>query len=107
MPNLRGREVPKDQAAEQERSGRDCNTESDEFDFGSAEEAECGPAEMSGSGQKGSSGRREPKPTIHRGDDAIEGEKTEDELETANSGKCEYRSEEADSVRMFDSDTLN
>ena len=44
---------------------------------------------------------------MHRGDDAIEGEKTEDELETANSDESENRSEEAESVRMFDSDTLN
>ena len=107
VPNLRGRTVPNDQAREQERSG-DRDTESDvEFDFGSAEEAERGPAEMSGNGQKGSSRRREPKPTIHRRDDAIEGEKTEDELETANSDESENRSEGADSVRMFDSDTLN
>ena len=41
MLNLRGRTVPNDQAREQERSGRDRDTESDEeFDFGSAEEAE-------------------------------------------------------------------
>ena len=44
---------------------------------------------------------------MHGGDDAIEGEKTEDELETANSDESENRSEVADSVRMFDSDTLN
>ena len=93
VPNLRGRRVSRDQAREQERSGRDRDTESDdEFDFGSAEEAERGPAGKSGSGRKGSSRRREPKPTIHRGDDAIKGEN---------------RSEEAESVRMFDSDTLN
>ena len=79
----------------------------DEFDLGSAEEAERGPAEKSGYGQKGSSQRGEPKPTMHRGNDAIEGEKTEDELETANSDESENRSEGADSVRMFDSDTLN
>ena len=102
VPNLRGREVPKDQAAEHERSGRDDTESSDEFDLGSAEEAERGPAEMSSYGQKGSSQRREPKPTMHRGDDAIEGEKTEDELETANSDKSENRSEVADSFRMFD-----
>ena len=41
------------------------------------------------------------------GDDAIEGEKTEDEFETANSDESENRSEQAESVRMFDSDTLN
>ena len=42
MPNLRGRKAL-DQAADQERSGRDCDTESDdEFDLGSAEEAERG-----------------------------------------------------------------
>ena len=61
MPNLRGRTVPNrivpnDQAREQERSGRDRDTESDvEFDFGSAEEAEGGSAKKFGSGQKGSS----------------------------------------------------
>ena len=108
VPNLRGRKFPKDQAAEHERSGRDCDTESDvEFDLGSAEEAERGPAEKSRYGQNGSSQRREPKPTMHRGDDAIEGEKTEDELETANSDESENRSEEAESVRMCDSDMLN
>ena len=108
VPNLRGRTVPNDQAREQERSGTDRDTESDEeFDFGLAEEAKGGSAEKSGSGQKGSSRRREPKATMHWGKDAIEGEKTEDELETANSNKSENRSEEAESVRMFDSDTLN
>ena len=44
---------------------------------------------------------------MHGGDDAIEGEKTEDELETTNSDESKNRSEEAESVRMFDSDTLN
>ena len=91
-----------------ERSGRDRDTESDvEFDFGSAEETERGPAEKSGCGQKGSNRRREPKPAMHRGDDAIKGEKTEDELETVNSDESENRSEIAESVRMFDSDMLN
>ena len=86
VPNLRGRTVPKDQAREKERRGRDHDTESDaEFDFGSAEEAEGGSAEKFGSGQKGSSQRREPKPTKHGGDDTIKGEKAEDELEIANS----------------------
>ena len=42
-----------------------------------------------------------------KGDDAIKGEKTEDELETANSDESENQSEGAESVRMFDSDTLN
>ena len=58
VPNLRGRTVtvPNDQAREQERSGKDRDTESDdEFDFGSAEEAEGGSAEKSGCGQRGSS----------------------------------------------------
>ena len=56
VPNLRGRRVPDDQAREQERNGKDRDTESDdEFDFGSAKEAERGPADKSGSGQKGSS----------------------------------------------------
>ena len=44
---------------------------------------------------------------MHGGDDAIEGEETEDELETANSDESENRSEEAKSIQMFDSDTLN
>ena len=105
---MRGRTVPNDQAREQERSG-DRDIESDaEFDFGSAEEAEDGPAEKFGSGQKGSSRRREPKQTTHGEDDAIEGEKTDsDELETSNSDESENRSEVAESVRMFDSNTLN
>ena len=52
VPNLRGREflreVPKDHGREQERSGRDRDAESDdEFDFGSAREAEGGSAEES------------------------------------------------------------
>ena len=69
------RSAPEDQAVEQGRSGRDRDTESDdEFDFGSAEEAERGLAEKSESGQKGRSRRREPKPTTHGEDDAIEGE---------------------------------
>ena len=46
-------------------------------------------------------------PTKHGGDDAIKGEKTEDELETANSDESKNRSEEAESVGMFDLDTLN
>ena len=44
---------------------------------------------------------------MHEGDDAIEGEKTEDKLETANSDESKNRTEGAESVRMFDSDTLN
>ena len=42
---------------------------------------------------------------MHGGDDAIKGDKTEDELETANSDESENQSEVAESVRMFDSDT--
>ena len=75
--------------------------------FASAEEAKGGSAEESDIGLKGNSRRKEPKPTMHGGDDAIKGEKTEDELETANSDESENRSEVADSVQMFDSDTLN
>ena len=46
VPNLRGRTISRDREREQERSGRDRDTESDdEFDFGSAEEAEGGSAE--------------------------------------------------------------
>ena len=37
---------------------------------------------------------------MHGGDDAIEGEKTEDELETANSDESENRLEVAESVRI-------
>ena len=56
VPNLRGRRVSRDQAREQERCGKDRDTESDaEFGFGSAEEAEGGSAEKSGSDQKGNS----------------------------------------------------
>ena len=90
VPNLRGRKVPEDRAREQERRGRGHDTESDDkYEFGLAEEAEVEsveevdgvPAEKSEGGQKGSSRREEPKPTEH----AMEGEKTEDELETTNS----------------------
>ena len=35
------------------------------------------------------------------------GKETEDELETTNSDESENRSEQAESVRMFDSNTLN
>ena len=45
--------------------------------------------EESESGHKGSTRKKEPKPTKHGGDDAIMGEKTEDELETANSDESE------------------
>ena len=38
---------------------------------------------------------------------AIKGEKIEDKLEKANSDESEKQSEVAESVRMFDSDTLN
>ena len=106
MPNLRGRRVLRDRTRDQERSGRDRDTESDaEFDFRSAEEAEGGSAKESESRHKGSSGRKETKPTMHGGDDSIKGEKTEDELETTNSDESEIRPEVAESVRMFDSDT--
>ena len=105
VPNLRGRRV---RAREQERSGKDRDTESDaKFDFGSAEEAEGGSAEKFGCGQKGSSRRRKPKPTMHWEDAAIKGEKTEDKLDTGNSDESKNQSEDVESVRMFDSDTLN
>ena len=68
MPNLRGREVLQDYERKQERSGSHRDTESeDEFDFGSAEEAEGGSTEESESEHKGSSRRKEPKPTMHEG----------------------------------------
>ena len=44
---------------------------------------------------------------MHWGDDAIKGERTEDELETTNSDESENQSEVAELVRMFDSDKLN
>ena len=79
-------------------------------EFGSAEEAEVesteevegGPAEKSGTGQKGRRRRKESKPTEY----AKKGVETEDELETANS-ESEDRSEKAESDRRFDSDALN
>ena len=40
-------------------------------------------------------------------DDAMKGEKNQDKLETANSDESENQSEVAESVHMFDSDTLN
>ena len=40
--------------------------------------------EESESGHKGSSQKKDPKPTKYRGYDAIKGEKNEDKLETAN-----------------------
>ena len=104
--------IPKDRTKEQGRSGGGHHdTESDfNSEFGSAEEAEVesteevegGPAEKSGAGHKGSSRRKKPKPTKY----AKEGEKTDDELETANS-ESEDRSEKVESDRRFDSDTLN
>ena len=60
-----------------------------EFDFGSAEEVEGESAKESESGHKGSSRKKEPKPIMQGADDAIEGEKTEDKLETANSDESE------------------
>ena len=90
VPNLRGSRVSRDEGREKERSGRNPDTESDdEFDFGSVEEAESGSVEESKIGHKGSSRKEEPKPTMHGGDEAIKGEKTEDELETANSDESE------------------
>ena len=62
---------------------------------------------MSESGHKGSSQKKEPKPANHGGDEANKGGKIEDKLETANSDDSENRSEKAELVRMFDSNTLN
>ena len=111
VPNLRGRnvkDVPNDHTRGREvAADRDTESE-DEFDFRLAEEAEHGSAEEeSESGHKGSSRKKKLKPTNRGGDEAIKGEKTEDELETANSNERENRSKEAESVRMFDSDTRN
>ena len=108
MPNLRGREVPQDHGREQERSERDRDAESDdEFDFGLGEEAKGGTVEESESGRKGSTREKEPAPSKHEVDEAIKGEKTKDDFETANSDERENRSEEADSIRMFSSKTPN
>ena len=112
VPNLRGRDLrdlrgSNDQGREKE-DPKIRDTESNgKLDFRLAEEAEGGSAKESESGDKGSGRKKEPKPTKHGGDDAIKGEKTEDELETANSDESENRSKVAESVRMFDSDTLN
>ena len=65
------REVQKDLGREQERRGRDRGAESDdEFDFGSAKEAEGGSAKESENGRKGSSRNKEPKPAKKGGDEA-------------------------------------
>ena len=105
VPNLRGRDLKG--TTDQGREKEDPKNRDAEFDFGSAEEAEGGSAEESESGHKGSNRKKEPNPTKHGGDDAIKGEKTEDELETASSDESKNRSEVVESVRMFDSDTLN
>ena len=100
--------MAQDHGRKLERRGSHRDTKSDdEFDFGSAEEAEGRSAEESASGREGSNRKKEPKPAKHGGDEAIKGEKTKDELETANSDEREKRSEEADSVRVFGSETPN
>ena len=103
---LEGRDLPNDQGRERE-DPKDRDAESDDdFDFGSAEEAEVGSMEESESGHKGSSRKKEPMPIKLGRDDAIKGEKNEDELETVNSDESENRSNEAESVQMFNLDTL-
>ena len=98
MPNLRGRDVPNNHRREREVL-KDRNAESDgEFYYRSVEEAEGGSAEDSENGHKGSSQKKEPKKAKHGRDEIIKGEKTEDELKTANSDESENRSEEAESV---------
>ena len=55
VPNLGGRKVPQEHKRDQERSGSDHNTESnDEFDFVSAEEVGGGSTEVSVSVREGS-----------------------------------------------------
>ena len=101
-------EKPTGRLKERERGGKDRDAESDdEFDLGSAEEAEGGSAEESESGREGSSRKKETNPAKHGVDKAIKGKKTEDKLETTNSVESENRSEEANSVLMFDSETPN
>ena len=94
VPNLRGRyvrDVQNDHTRGRDISKRreapkDRNTESDdEFDFGLAEEAEGESTEDFEKGHKGSSRKKKLKQTKLGGDEAIKGEKTEDELETTNS----------------------
>ena len=98
MPNSRGREVPQDHRREQERSGSDRDAKSDDdFDFESVEEAEGGSAEESTSECGGNSRKEEPKPAEQGVDEANQGEKA----------KSENESETADSVRIFDLETLN
>ena len=86
-----------------------------------AEETEGGSAEEFENGREGSSRKKEPESAKHGRDEANKGEKaktetwsdvvkglkTKDELETANSVDSGNRSEEDDSVRMFDSKTPN
>ena len=86
-----------------------------------AKEEEGGSAEESESGREGNSRKKEPNPTKHGGDEANKGEKaltetwfdvvkglkTKDELETTHSDESRNRSEAADLVRMFDSETPN
>ena len=57
----------------------------------------------------GSNRKREPKPSKHGGDEGNKREKAKikDELETPYSDESGNRSEAADSVRMFDSETPN
>ena len=105
MPNLRGR-----------NSERSAKAESDEeFNFGTAEEAE--------DGYEGSNQRNVPKSksTKQGGGKAKKGRKArtwtyskvvksikiEDKLETANSGKRENELEATNSVEQFDSEELN
>ena len=114
VASLRRAELEGEKSLERPRKGarkerkRPQHTKSDdEFNFGSVEEAEGGSVEMSESGHKGSSQKKESKAVNHGGDEAIKGKKTEDELETANSDESENRSEEAESVQVFDSDTLS
>ena len=100
MPNLRGRKDPQDHEREQRRSRINHDAKSDdEFDFGSAEEAEGGSMEESVSECEGSRRRKEQKSAKHGGDEANKGEhaktktwsdivkglKTEDKLEITNS----------------------
>ena len=108
MPNLRRREVPQDHRRKQERSGSHRDIESDdEFDFWSVAEAGGGSTKESESGREGNNCKEEPKPAKHGVDEANKGEKTKDELDTANSDESENRTVEADSVRMFGSKTSN
>ena len=97
-PNLRGRKEQEEECTSKEHEqeekctlcgvhhgGRDAESDEEfDFDFRTAEEAE---------GSKDHNFMGKPKITEDGGDEANKGQKTEDELETANSVKREIESD--------------